>query len=264
VATDVTERRETEEALRQSEQQLRALSAHLQAAREDERAQIAREIHDEFGQALTSLKLDLAWFESRLHPAQIAILARINAMRQLIDNTFQALHRISSALRPPVLDELGVEAAIEWQTSDFQSRTGIQCAFTSTWQDLHLDQERSTAAFRILQETLTNVARHAKASQVTVSLRRESEEMIMEVSDDGIGIRQSDVGDPNSLGLLGIRERACCLGGRVDIHGASGRGTMVTVRFPLTSAQKHCCERALTVDFPTCSAGTGGKLYDPV
>ena len=167
---DITERKKAEEQLKGSTEQLRALSAHLQSVREEERTLISREIHDELGQELTGLKMDLSWLVKRLSKNQKSLISKTESMLKLVDSTIQTVRRISSELRPGVLDDLGLIAAIEWQAQDFENRTGITCDFSSSVEEIGLDRDRSTAVFRIFQETLTNVSRHAKATRVKISL----------------------------------------------------------------------------------------------
>lgn len=234
---DITKRRRAEEQLRQSREQLRALSSHLQSVREEERTRIAREVHDELGQALTALKLDLYALrrsitkEGDRDPDRL--LDKVKSMSSLIDTTIQSVRRIATELRPGILDDLGLVAAIEWQANDFQARTGISCEVASSVEYLELDRDRATAAFRIFQETLTNIARHAAASRVEIELKRDHTSLVLEVKDNGKGIKASDITASRSLGLLGMRERAQLLGGDLMIAGATGAGTLVTVSIPL-------------------------------
>ena len=243
---DITERKRADEKLRSSQQGLRKLSAQLQKVREEEKTIIAREIHDELGQALTALKMDVSWIGSHLSAqrplpeGQAANAANLQALRKktlsmasLIDDTIQTVRKISTALRPAVLDDLGLTAAIEWQAEEFQSRTGIRCTVTSTLPEAHLERDSSTGLFRIFQETLTNVACHANATTVEVSLRQENSELVLTIRDNGTGIPQEKVYSPKSLGLLGIRERALLLGGRVAIGKGPRKGTVVNVRIPV-------------------------------
>jgi len=233
IIRDITERKQAEEQLRSSREQLRALSAHLQSIREEERTLIAREIHDELGQDLTGLKMDLSWLIKRLPKNQELDVKKVESMLKLVDTTIQSVRRISTKLRPGVLDDLGLTAAIEWQTQDFQTRTGIECEFSSNLGEIDLDRDRSTTVFRILQETLTNVARHASATRVNIRLNEEAAGLVLIVEDNGRGITEREISDPKSLGLLGMRERALIFGGEVTISGAPGKGTMVRLRIPL-------------------------------
>jgi PAS domain S-box-containing protein len=229
--------RRTEEQLRSSREQLLALSGYLISVREEERTRIAREIHDELGQALTGLKMDLARVESRLsgtgNEVQLPLLLeRLRSMATLVDTTIQSVRRIATDLRPGILDNFGLVAAIEWQAQEFQNRTGIRCTFTSTLENINLDQDRCTAVFRILQEALTNVARHAGATRATISLHKAAAHLILEVTDNGKGITESDLSKPKSFGLLGMRERAALLGGELHTNGVQGKGTTLTVWIP--------------------------------
>jgi len=222
-----------EEELRDSREQLRNLTAHIQSTREGERTSIAREIHDELGQALTALKMDLSFLSPKLPKGQKSLIERTESMSELIDTTIQTMQRISSELRPGMLDDLGLSAAIEWQAGEFQNRTEIQCEIIMDPADIILDQERSTAIFRIFQETLTNVARHSKATQVKVSLKKKGSKLELKVRDNGKGITEEQISDPKSFGLIGIRERAQFLGGRIEIKRIKGKGTTLTAWIPV-------------------------------
>jgi len=228
------ERRKTEEKLRRSHEQLRALSVYLQHIREDERIRISRQVHDELGQSLTGLKMDLYWLSSRV-PRQLRELhEKAKSMSAHIDSTIQTVRRISTELRPGILDDLGLVAALEWQAHEFQKRTGIHCEVTTELKEAILDEELNTAFFRIFQETLTNVIRHAEATKVGVRLERDRGHLSLEIKDNGRGISEAEISNTKSIGLLGMRERAALLGGRVTFTGAPGHGTTVLVRIPLT------------------------------
>jgi len=216
-------------------EQLRELSARLQAVREEERTRISRAIHDELGQTLTGLKMDVAWLQSHLDPPQPALLAKMQAMSELIDATIQTVRRISTELRPGILD-LGLVATIEWQLQEFQTRTGIESKLISVPEETTLDDGRSTAVYRIFQEILTNVIRHAQATRIEVTLEETATFLTLRVRDNGRGITQSEMDSPRSIGLLGMHERARLLGGEVQFHGTPGQGTTVTVRLPLEPA----------------------------
>lgn len=230
-------RHKAEEDLRRSQEELRTLATHLQSIREDERARISREIHDELGQTLTALKMDLLWLEGKLSGLKgVHVepwLQTTNSMANLIDSLIQSIRRISSELRPRVLDDLGLIPAIEWQTHEFRSRVGVDARFTSTVEEIELDKNRSTAVFRILQETLTNVARHARAKHVDIRLDIQEDVLVLEVKDDGVGLPEEKLENSNSLGLLGMKERALVLGGEVLYQGTPGTGTIVTVKIPM-------------------------------
>jgi PAS domain S-box-containing protein len=235
VTRDIADRKRAEKQLRNSNEQLRALTARLQTAREEERANIAREIHDELGQALTGLKIDLAWLRKKLPTESKDLIKKTGVMSTLIDSTIQSLRKISSDLRPGILDDLGLPAAIEWQAQEFQKRTGIDCQFTGSRKDLSLEKDLSTAVFRIFQETLTNVARHARASRVEVDLKEEKGILSLRVQDNGRGITEKEIQDGKSLGLLGMRERAFLFGGEFNIKGMQGKGTSVLLRIPVSN-----------------------------
>jgi PAS domain S-box-containing protein len=232
-AQDVTERRLAEEQLNSSNEKLRALSARLQAVREEESLRIAREIHDEMGGALTGLKIDISWLDRRLPKDGYQLLhQRLQSMAQLIDETIQKVRQISTELRPSVLDDLGLAAAIEWQAREFQRRTGIKCTITALAEDVALGPEKATAVFRIFQEILINIARHAGATFVEIAMQELDGSLILKVSDNGRGITERESSHNKSLGLLGMRERALVFGGTVEITGVEGKGTTVTVIIP--------------------------------
>jgi signal transduction histidine kinase len=229
-----------EEAIRASHEQLRALAARIQAAREEERAHAAREIHDVLAQELTCLKMEVAWLSRRLAEPigtwkQNVLQEKVGAIMDLTDKASQSVRRIAADLRPVVLDSLGLCAAIEWVAADFQKRTEICCEARVPGQGLAMDRDRSTALFRILQESLTNVARHAGATKVDIHLWREADEVILTVRDNGHGVQPSELKDPHSIGLLGMRERASMLEGRCAIRAQAGGGTTVEVRLPIAS-----------------------------
>ena len=231
VANDMTERKHAEEALR-------ALSARIRSTREEEGTRIAREIHDELGGVLTGLKWDLEKIDNTLDSSTDCshiseIRERISGMTGLIETTISTVRRIASELRPGVLDDLGLVAAIEWQIEQFQSRSGLTCHWTNNASEIQLSRERATAVFRILQEILTNVLRHARAANLYVKLRRSKHYFELEVKDDGEGITESQRMNTQSLGLLGMKERALLVGGEVHITGKEGGGTTVVVRVPL-------------------------------
>ncbi len=235
LASESADHRRTEDEFRRSTEQLRELSARLQSVREEERTRISRAIHDELGQTLTGLKMDVAWLQGHLDSQQPALLAKTQAMSGLIDTTIQMVRRISTELRPGILD-LGLVATIEWQLHEFQTRTGIESKLASTREETTLDEDGSTAVFRILQEILTNVARHAQATQVEVILEENAEFLTLQVQDNGRGITENEIHSPKSIGLLGMQERARLQAGEVQFHGSPGQGTTVTVRLPLSQA----------------------------
>ncbi len=229
---DITERKQAEEELERSREQLRNLAAHLQSVREQEATQIGREIHDELGQVLTALKLDLSWLRSQLTEEQRPLHRRIRSMLGLIDSTVEAVRRISTALRPRMLDDLGLTAAIQWLTSEFQERTGITCHVVLRPKEIVLDKERSTTIFRIIQEALVNVTRHAGATNVRVSLTKRGGYLTLKVLDNGKGITKEQISDPKSFGIIGMQERVNFCGGKFQISGIRGKGTTIAVRIP--------------------------------
>jgi len=233
VFDDVTERVQAEEELKRSQEELRNLAEYLQSVREKERTSIAREIHDELAQALTALKMDISWLSKKLPKDQKTLLEKTRAMTKLTDTTIKTVKRISTELRPGLLDDLGLAAAIEWQAEEFKNRTGITYKLTIDPEEITLDPDRSTAIFRIFQETLTNIARHAKATMVTASLKEKDDKLELRVRDNGKGITKEQISDPQSFGLMGIRERAKSWGGEVKISGRPGKGTTVIVRMPI-------------------------------
>jgi signal transduction histidine kinase len=229
-STEIEDRKRAEGELSRSFEQLHALTARLQSVREEERARVAREVHDELGQALTAIKIDLASFDYELSPEQKQYFRRESIMK-LIDETIQTVRRISTELRPGILD-LGLVAAVEWAAEEFEARTGTTCHMSLPGTDMALRPEHATALFRIFQETLTNVARHANATEVRVRLAAENGNVCLEVRDNGKGISDGQRSASNSLGILGIRERALLLGGELTIEGVPERGTTVSVRIP--------------------------------
>lgn len=233
---DMTDRRRIERDVRMSRARLRNLAERLHAVREEERTAIAREIHDQLGQALTAIKMDLAWVLERLPDGPAPLRERGGAMQALVDSTLDVVRRLSAQLRPAILDDLGLEAAIEWQTQEFAKRTGCECVLDLRAGGLDPDRHRDIVVFRILQESLTNIARHAAAARVEVVLETGPARLLMRVTDDGKGITEQQVSDTKSLGVIGMRERAGSLGGRVYLQRAEGRGTVVTLDLPLGSA----------------------------
>jgi PAS domain S-box-containing protein len=232
VFRDMTAQKQTEEALHRSREELRALASRLQAAHEAERSVLAREIHDELSGSLTALKMDLSLLPDRVAKDHNLFLEKLSSMSGLIDRTLARVHTIVTELRPAVLDKFGLVAAIEWQTGEFQERSGIVCETHLPTEEIPLDPERSTAVFRILQEALTNVARHANASKVVVDLKSESGSLILAVRDNGKGIDEKAIYAHNSMGLLGMRERALSFGGTAEVTALPGGGTLVSVRIP--------------------------------
>ena len=237
LTNEIKERKVAEAQLRESEVKLRALTARLISIREEERARIAREIHDELGQVLTGLKMDVTWLAKRLAGTEKQLVEKAEGMSHLIDSTMHLIRRISTGLRPEILDDMGLVAAIGWQAKEFQKRMGMRCRLKLPEDHAVLDNELSTAVFRIFQEILTNIARHAKASSVNVDMSISDELLELKVADDGIGISESQIRGHEALGLLGMQERAQLFGGTVNIQGAAGRGTTVSVSIPMSRPQ---------------------------
>lgn len=234
VGRDITESRAAADELLHSRTRLRELAARLEVVREEQRTAIAREIHDELGQALTGLRLELSWLSRSLPASQRAVHERVRKMVEQVDGTIDTVRRISSDLRPGVLDELGLVAAVEWQADRFQERATIRTTVVVRGEEVPIDECRATAVFRILQEALTNVARHAEARSVHIDLDITPAAIVLEVRDDGRGIADWEAAGATGLGLVGMRERALQWEGEVEISGAAGRGTTVRLVVPQT------------------------------
>lgn len=222
-----------------SREHLRSLARRLQDIREEEKERIARAVHDELGQQLTAIQLELNYLEEEIEPGNKnkQFQESVHSMSHLIDNTIQSVQRISTELRPQILDIFGLGEAILWQTQDYQSKTGIHFDSTGVDNEISLGQDRSITLFRVFQEALTNIFRHAKASKITIQLFQENNLAVLKVSDNGIGIPADKIKNPKSLGLLGIRERLLAWNGTVDIESQPGKGTTVTVHIPLGDLQ---------------------------
>jgi PAS domain S-box-containing protein len=233
VTTETTIRRETQERLRESHEQLRRVAARARARREEDRTRVARELHDQLGQALAALKIDLHWVGQQTSLRHDELTEKVEHMIRLVDDTISRVRRISSELRPPVLDKLGLLAAVEWEAEEFTRRTRIRTLVRTSVEDVGLDRGRSTAVFRILQEALTNVATHAAASNVRISVSVTGARLRIAVSDDGRGIAADQEQGGLAIGILGMRERASLLGGAVAVRRGRRRGTVVTIGIPL-------------------------------
>jgi signal transduction histidine kinase len=220
------------EELQRSFDELRALAARLQSVREDERKRVAREIHDQLGQTLTAIKLDVKSLVRELPENLAQTSTKALSVTKLVDETIQSVRRIATELRPGILDDLGLVATIEWAGEEFRTRTGMDCQLDLPVDDIRVDTETSTAIFRIFQETLTNIARHADANAVKARLMLEDGTLTLEVNDNGRGISQEALEKGRSLGILGMKERATMLGGDLTITGKPGKGTAVRVRIP--------------------------------
>jgi signal transduction histidine kinase len=206
--------------------------------REKESTRIAREIHDELGQSLTAIQMDLAWLESAVPPADLSVAGKVQRMKRVVDSTIDTVHRISTELRPTVLDDLGLTAAMEWLVQQFQTRTGVKCTTKLQCRDDLLQKDLATTLFRIFQETLTNITRHAQATAVKVLLAREDDSIRLNVYDNGKGITPDQMSDSKSFGIMGIRERVILWQGEVTIQGSPGKGTTVNVRIPISRGER--------------------------
>lgn len=220
-------------ALRASEEKLRKLSAHLQSAREAERALIAREIHDELGASLTAAKMDLARCVKRFSDVPAQARELLAGVASLIDSAIHTVRRIATELRPSILDHLGLWPALEWQLEEFENRYGVQCSVEFDAMPEALDKDRQTAVFRIVQEALTNVARHSQASRVRVVVSQQDQQIRIDFSDNGRGIPADKLNDPKSCGIQGMYERATAFGGKLRLHSAASTGTALSITFPV-------------------------------
>jgi PAS domain S-box-containing protein len=230
ILRDVTDRAKNEEALRHSREELRQFAVAANSVREQEKSRIARELHDELGQALTALKIDVGWLKERLASQGGEVAMKLASMQVLLDGTVAAARRISADLRPLMLDDLGLVAACDWIVNNFTQRTGIECELTMGGGELDLADPYATAIFRVLQESLTNVAKHAQATHVEATLERDGDTVTLTVRDNGKGFSTDDPRKPNSYGLLGLRERAYLLGGESKIQSAPGKGTTIEIQ----------------------------------
>lgn len=229
---EISQRRHAEDRLAQTHNHLRALAGHLLSIQEEQQKRISREIHDELGQAMTALKLDLFWLQKQLAD-QPVFQEKIQKMIPLVSDTISTVQRICAELRPGILDDLGLEAALEWLVQEFSERTGLRCELKIESEELHLPMALSTTLFRICQESLTNVMRHAQAQQIALSLSREGNRLRLHIQDDGKGIENERINHPLSLGLMGIRERVLPWNGEVTISGKKDQGTTIFVQVSL-------------------------------
>ncbi len=230
---DISRHKQTETKLKQATTRLRDLAGRIQQIREEERAMLSREIHDELGQVLTVLKIQLSLTRKKLLPEQNDLEEKLAYACTLLDQTVESVQQISAKLRPGILDELGLISAIEWQATEFEKRVGIPCRLSLPPDAPVLPAEMATALFRIFQEALTNVARHANAERVSVFLKFQPQYLILEITDNGRGISKTQISDFASLGILSMRERAMVFGGDMQINGVPGEGTHIKVTMPL-------------------------------
>lgn len=232
---DISDRKKAEMELEESYSAIRKLTEHLQNIREEERTHIAREIHDELGQKLTVLKMDISWINKKINTKEEAVKTRMKELLGMLDETVKAVRRISSDLRPSLLDDLGLTAAMEWQLHEFEKRFSIRTSFNSPDFGTTLPEAMKTGLFRIFQESLTNVARHSKAKKVTVTLNRENGSVILSVADDGVGFDKENVANKKTLGILGMKERTSMIGGSYEIISKPGKGTQIVVTIPFSN-----------------------------
>ncbi|MBE9531463.1 MAG: PAS domain-containing protein, partial [Proteobacteria bacterium] len=233
ISTDITDRKLAEEELQKSRKKMRNLALHLQKIQEDEKGRIARDIHDDLGQILTAADFDLAYIAKRLSPDQGELLEKTVGVSKLLRGSIDTIRRISSELRPTILDDLGLMAAMEWQAEECHNHTGIICELSFEREIKVDDRDLSTAFFRALQEALTNVARHAKATRVEATFKEIDKKLVLEVKDNGKGIKTDDITDRNSFGLSGMKERFYPFSGTVEINGVEGVGTTIKISVPL-------------------------------
>ncbi|HYE74647.1 MAG TPA: sensor histidine kinase, partial [Blastocatellia bacterium] len=253
VAMDITSRVQAEEKLKQTTEQLRRLAARFESVREEERTSLSREVHDTLGQILTALKLDLAWCESRMSNVKVErdlslIREKSGEMLQLVDEAIKSVQHIASQFRPTLLADAGLSTSIEGQLRDFHRRTGIKYYFNSEVPDSSLDRETSFALLRIFQEALTNIVRHANATQIDVDLKECEGQAVLSIADNGRGIAAEELSSSDSLGLVGMHERAFLVGGKVSIEGQAGRGTVVTAQVPMIERELLLREPRILVD----------------
>jgi signal transduction histidine kinase len=241
----VRNHRKVEAAQRERIRQMQLFSEKLQSAREEEQKRIARELHDELGGTLTSIKFDLLWLEQHTS-AQGEVAHRFHAMRDLIDSTTKVVQRISAELRPKILDSFGLAVAVEWQTNEFKKRTGIDARFRKLSELPPIDETVTTGVYRIVQESLTNIVRHAQATSVEVNLQLRNDLLHVEVIDNGKGFDKALLDHPESLGLLSIRERARMIGGNAVINGSPGKGTQVVLDTPLQNKHPSLAKNGLS------------------
>jgi PAS domain S-box-containing protein len=233
IGVDISERKKAEETLHQSYKQIRALTSHLQNIREEERIHIAREIHDELGQKLTVMKMDVAWLNKSVNKEN-AVMQKLHDLTDLLDSTIESVRKISTELRPSLLDDLGLAAAMEWHLKEFEKRSGIRTHLKRPNVELPFNDQAKIAIFRIFQESLTNVARHSNANEVKIDLVQNEGQVALSIQDNGKGFDEQKATDGKTLGILGMKERAESLEWNFEIHSDPERGTTVLVKIPFT------------------------------
>lgn len=235
ILIDITNKVKAEEELLRSRDQLKKLSNYLQTAREEERANIAREVHDDLGQSLTALKMDLVWLKKNQNAAKEITNSKLDSMVDVINQTIKTIQRIGTELRPKLLDDLGLISALEWQTDEFQKRSGIRCKINFESEEAQLDPKVSLSVFRIFQEALTNIARHSKADKVEIDINFQNDSFILSIADNGIGIPIEKLNASNSIGITGMKERADIVGGSVEFMIKKNKGTKIIVSVPFNN-----------------------------
>jgi len=235
---DITERKNVEHRLNKLNEELRTLYIHLQSVREQERSQIAREVHDEIGQSLTALKMEICWLEKKLAGFDEPIKKTVKYLNKLVDNTLQKVKWMTAELRPQMLDEIGLADAIDWLATEFQDFAGIFCSVSIDQIVNDLDKERSIMVFRIIQEALRNVFHHSEASKVIISLGRLNGDIYLKIKDNGKGITKEKMSAPGSFGLIGIREYVNACGGALEIKGVANKGTTISAKIPINVSDK--------------------------
>ncbi len=236
IVQNIHERKMAEDEIGRSHEELRRLSTYLETIREEERTSIAREIHDELGQQLTALKMDASWLNKKIPAVNEAMHEKITGMISLIDDTVKTIRRISTDLRPGILDDLGLVDALQWLSNDFEKRTGISCNFNSSLFDTTFEKKLSTGIFRVYQETLTNVARHSHASEINATLERKDDNLTLRVNDNGSGFNETEIKSKKTLGLIGMKERIKMFGGKIAIQSSPGAGTTIMLEVPMQIA----------------------------
>lgn len=231
--SEITERVKAVKEVKHSREQLRSLVVHMHTVREEEQKRIARDIHDDLGQLLTAININISSIEDMAAEDQKDLLAKAQETSALVSTTISKVQQVAAGLRPMLLDDLGIIAAIEWQINGLQNRTGIHCSFDSNFNEVAMNEKFATEVFRISQEALTNVARHAEATEVETSLNKYETEIILKVRDNGKGVTEDEINDSRAFGFIGIRERAHSLNGSVKISGKPGEGTCIIVTFPI-------------------------------
>ncbi|HNA01010.1 MAG TPA: PAS domain S-box protein [Ferruginibacter sp.] len=232
--TDITDRKLAEKEMEESSQKLRQLTTHLLNIREEERKRIGREIHDELGQQLTAIKMDISWIAKKTDPSQEAFKTKLQNVIALLDGGNQSIRRILNELRPVILDDYGLLEALRWQAQQFTANTHIPVAMTASESDMKIPEEISTCIFRIFQEALTNITRYAKATQVKVSLDIDSDSVLLNIEDNGLGFDTGLTKTKKSFGILGMKERVASLNGRFDLASSPGNGTRISIHIPIT------------------------------